>query len=518
MMRTLGAGALFLLSLPLLAATTYYVSPSGSDGNNCKSADSPCATIRAASLRAVLPGDVVEVAPGVYNERLTIRTGGTEEAPITYRGHSGSGCPVVRNTDLNSRGERPAPSAEMLGFSIEASNLRFECFLVKGYQAGETNSAFAIKPKINNITILDNVVDGMDKAGIPWAGVSLKSAVGLPDMASNIFISRNYVVGTSYGFMIYCKENCVIEDNEVERLRAGDNDYSRIFGEYIAFRRNYFHGNRMDECGGCHSDCFQTYNIGGIDNVARHVVIDSNTCFEAHQGILARDTKSINPEQFDSHSDWLVKNKVFGFGPEGSVMSWCAMFEHIGSVTFIHNLCYGGANTAYSAGTVSRHAYNIHYKGSWKPYTGAVNGWAPASSVSADSNMLLRDSGYYTPSQWAGTDVVNVNPLFVDEARRNFRLMSTSPARNKAYGSTEAWDHTGSDRPGNSTPSIGPYEVQSDTTSDDKPATGNAKNNSVKQQLQQYRAAAAPASSYQQNTYVAPKRQQIKPVVIPKVR
>jgi uncharacterized repeat protein (TIGR01451 family) len=54
-----------LVSQPVRAAGPWYVAPTGSDGNTCLSAVSPCATINGA-LAKISPGDTVLVATGTY--------------------------------------------------------------------------------------------------------------------------------------------------------------------------------------------------------------------------------------------------------------------------------------------------------------------------------------------------------------------------------------------------------------------------------------------------------------------
>ncbi|MEJ3658114.1 DUF1565 domain-containing protein [Actinomycetes bacterium KLBMP 9759] len=61
-----------------------YVSPTGSD-NNDGTAGSPFKTIQA-GLDAARPGTVINLAPGVYRERVETQRDGTTEAPIVIKG------------------------------------------------------------------------------------------------------------------------------------------------------------------------------------------------------------------------------------------------------------------------------------------------------------------------------------------------------------------------------------------------------------------------------------------------
>lgn len=63
----------------------YYVSPTGSDFNSGTSVASPLRLIQTA-LNKVQPGDTVNLAPGVYREKLTTMRSGGSGAPITIKG------------------------------------------------------------------------------------------------------------------------------------------------------------------------------------------------------------------------------------------------------------------------------------------------------------------------------------------------------------------------------------------------------------------------------------------------
>ncbi|MCX2947894.1 choice-of-anchor Q domain-containing protein [Lentzea sp. NEAU-D7] len=87
-------GLLALVGTAIAAPTTYFVSPSGSDGNSGKSADQPFKTIQKAA-DSTNPGDVVQVMGGTYRETATgrdvvnITRSGSPGAPITFEAFPG---------------------------------------------------------------------------------------------------------------------------------------------------------------------------------------------------------------------------------------------------------------------------------------------------------------------------------------------------------------------------------------------------------------------------------------------
>lgn len=68
-----------------LAFQNYYVSPTGSDTNDGKTAATPFKTIQKAANLATA-GSTVYLAGGVYQQQLAINVSGTADQPITFRG------------------------------------------------------------------------------------------------------------------------------------------------------------------------------------------------------------------------------------------------------------------------------------------------------------------------------------------------------------------------------------------------------------------------------------------------
>ena len=96
-------GLLLWVSTGLLQATTYYVSPTGSDSNNGTSPSSPWRTIgRVNQLGGALgAGDVVLFQRnGVYRGKLSISSSGTTGSPIVVGAYGQGNDPVISGSDL----------------------------------------------------------------------------------------------------------------------------------------------------------------------------------------------------------------------------------------------------------------------------------------------------------------------------------------------------------------------------------------------------------------------------------
>src|SRR5919204_2943778 len=93
----LAAAALSLFAPQLAQATTYYVSPSGSDSNPGTSTVSPWASVAKVNASAFAPGDEVLFAGGkAFGGALAPVSSGSPGVPITF-GSYGTGQANLRN-------------------------------------------------------------------------------------------------------------------------------------------------------------------------------------------------------------------------------------------------------------------------------------------------------------------------------------------------------------------------------------------------------------------------------------
>jgi hypothetical protein len=86
----------FLSDATLPGPTTYYVSPSGDDGNSGTSADQSWKTITKADSAVLEPGDsILFEQGGTYYGALTVTASGTATDPITIGAYGSGAAPDI---------------------------------------------------------------------------------------------------------------------------------------------------------------------------------------------------------------------------------------------------------------------------------------------------------------------------------------------------------------------------------------------------------------------------------------
>lgn len=457
--------ALGVLSTAIrVEATTYFVSKSGNDSNPCTQG-SPCLTIGRGRALAQA-GDIVQVGAGNYGETVSVTGSGTAVNRITFRGQDGSGCPTSINNDINSRGVRPAPTVSVDGFNVNGDFIDIECFRFVGSTGG---AGVSISANRHDIRITNTYTDASGHPGSPWTSVGMPGGVGLSSFPSKIYFGYSYVYGTQMGILVKCRD-CMFEFNEIERMQGGsgpvDHDYVQLFGTDLVFRGNYFHGNADADCpGDCHSDCFQSWNIGQLGEVAQRITIDRNTCFNSHQKIIVRDVMNGNNPS-GSHTDWTITNNLFAYPSIGGPGNWCLDIEGVRNVVSYFNACVEAGASGYRFGTNASHANNIHYN------SGTFNLiFAESGATMIARNNLCFDMDGSVNSCPGTSSINNRDPQFVNVAARDFHIKSTSPARDTGVAVGVNVDLAGNARPEGAGYDIGAHEFGASSTSRPDPPT-----------------------------------------------
>ena len=382
-------------------AATYVVdqaAPAAADANP-GAEQSPFKTVQRA-VNEAKPGDTILVMAGKYDERVRVKTSGTEGQPITLRAV-------------------PRRSAILNGFDLQASYIRIE-----GFEITAEKPATAVQLGGNQCEVLDNYIHHM------MVGVAGTVGKPSPDGKTRDYaavahnrIAYNKVYHSQYGLMLG-GEDWLVENNEVNRLfmytpgnRYDDCDYSRFFGKGCVQRYNYYHGSTSAEIRTAHVDCLQTFTVNG--EIAQDLVFENNTCFDFHQMCMVESAPHIG-----SVRGWTFRGNIMSANSRTLSGGWGPDIIQTQDVTIDHN-------------TISTVRWACIGLRGQESTNGQIR-----NNILCDAECAVDDRMDFTPAKpvmeynltfktrpVSGEKNINgEDPLFVDAANRNFRLRKGSPA------------------------------------------------------------------------------------------
>jgi hypothetical protein len=371
----------------------------GAADTNAGTEEKPFKTIGHAA-DTIKPGDTVFVMAGKYEERVKVRTSGAEGQPITLRA-------------------MPRRSAVVDGFDLQASHIR-----VEGFEITAEKPAVAVQLGGSHCEVLDNDIHDM------MVGVAGTAGKPSPDGNTRDYsavahnrVAYNRVYHSQYGFMLG-GEDWLVENNEVNRLfmytpgnKYDDCDYSRFFGKGCVERYNYFHGSTSSEIRVAHVDCLQTFTANG--EIAQDLVFEYNTCFDFHQMCMVESAPHIG-----SVRGWTFRGNIVSANSPTMSGGWGPDIIQTLDVTIANN----------TISTVRWAAIGLRGKES-------TNGQI-RNNILCNADRAVDDTMDFTPAKpvieynltfktapVSGEHNLNSqDPLFVDAAKRDFRLRKGSPA------------------------------------------------------------------------------------------
>jgi hypothetical protein len=358
--------------------------PGAADANP-GSEEKPFKTIQHAADTAQ-PGDNIYVMAGHYDTRVKIKTSGTQDKPITFQ-------------------SMPRHSAIVAGFDLGASYIH-----IGGFEITADKPVVAVQITGSNNEVTDNYIHEM------MEGVSGKGRG-----VSHNHVAYNKVYHSEYGFVLNGND-WLLENNEVNRLfmympgnKNDDCDYTRFFGKGCTEQYNYYHGTTQAEIKVAHTDCIQTFGGGG----AQDFVFQYNTCFDFHQGCMVESKPNIG-----SVKNWTFRGNIYCTNSPTMRGGWGPDICQAVDVTIENNTIW----------TVNWSAIGLRGKES----TGGqirnnILGDAQRAVVDGDSdftpsNPVVEYNLTFKTRALAGDKNINKDPLFVDAAKRNFRLQKGTPA------------------------------------------------------------------------------------------
>lgn len=401
--------AVWMACSAVVGATDHYVDVATGANANSGAQAAPWRTLQfAAGNAAVQAGDTVRVVAGDYT--------GEGIVTITRAGSPGNLITFISETRR---------SATVRGFDMSGAYVRVEAFDV----TNGGSAADGFQYGADGIQIVDNHIHQVGRYSI----------IGGTD---NVIIRDNYMFQVQMGIVIN-GNNWLVENNEIERVfnygNLGDADYSRFWGTNGTFRDNYFHGTLNAEIGVAHVDGFQTFAGPGE---AHDITWEGNIVQDFSQGIECEGT----------NSGFRIVNNIW---VGGEFSAWGIVFDSgVTANSFIaHNVFaditwFGVGVRDGSSATIQN---NIFYD-----VAGArsieVDG---ASSVTLGNNLIFNSPPPVSPD---ATDIIGLDPLFVNAAARDYHLQAASPAINAGRDLSVTDDIEDAARPFGAAPDIGPYE------------------------------------------------------------
>jgi len=389
-------------------AATYVVDQAapGAADTNPGTEEKPFKTVQHAA-DAAQPGDTVYVMAGKYDERVKVKTGGTEGRPVAFVA-------------------RPRRSATVGGFDLEASYIR-----VEGFEITADQPATAVQLRSSHCEIVDNYIHDMRAA--------VNGTVGKPSADGNTRdysavahnrIAYNKVYHCEYGFILG-GDHWLVENNEVSRLfmyapgnKNDDCDYSRFFGKGCLQRYNYYHGSTRPEIKTAHVDCLQTFTNNG--EIAMDLLFEHNSCFDFHQMCMVESAPHLG-----SVRGWTFRHNIVSANAPTMRGGWGPDIIQTLNVT-IENCTISTVNWAAiglrgKESTGGRIRNNILCEAQRAVVDGDQD--FPAAHPVMAYNLTFK-----TAPLAGGTNINGKDPLFVDPQKRDFRLRQDSPAIGTGQG------------------------------------------------------------------------------------
>ncbi|HID38066.1 MAG TPA: T9SS type A sorting domain-containing protein [Calditrichaeota bacterium] len=413
-----------------LLATTYYVSPDGSDSNPGTEA-SPWKTIQKAANTAVA-GDVVYIKAGIYDESVVIANSGTADNYITFSAHPGD--ELQAKISSGSSDIFDDKHIKIIGKSyIKISGIHIE----------NAKHGIRIEGPSEGVVLENNYTYNTGSSGISVWGVPWQSDPGNYDNIKDIVIKNNVI-----------EKACNGGSNECITLANGVKGFEITYNTVKNGGDATNGGEGIDIKEGCSNGTIaynEIYNLnrraiyldGGTNSeatpfgkpVVENIEIYNNHCYNQTKGqglaIMTegpgdvRYIKIYNNIFHDNASDGIMYYKH----PDGSGV--------IHDITAINNTIYNNgrngilSNFSTSYNMITRN--NICYQNANKDI------YLQSGSNTADHNL-------------EGTD-----PLFVDAANGDYHLQSGSPAIDAGTNTdAPALDYDGNVRDGST--DIGAFE------------------------------------------------------------
>ncbi|MFX3635735.1 MAG: right-handed parallel beta-helix repeat-containing protein [Candidatus Pristimantibacillus sp.] len=463
-------------SLDKLLGSVYYISTNGDDLNQ-GTIDSPWKTFQHAANQ-ISPGSTVYVREGVYNQKLNISRGGSEaEGPIVFSGYPNETA-VIDGAGLAVNGMEGLVEIENTSY-VTIRQLEIRNYTTS--TSGEVPVGIYIHGSGMKINLLENRIHDIANKAIPeGAELSGRDAHGIAVYGVNARESLR---------------DLTIEGNELYDLVLGSSESLAVNGnvDTFAITNNLIHDN--DNIGIDLIGFEGTADSEAVDQ-ARNGTVKGNTVYRistndnpSYGTVLPNESNSAAAIYIDGGKNNLIEqNRVYDNDIGIELAS-----EHAGHVTsgimVRHNLIYrnrltgiamggydedrGGtaastiiSNTLYDNDLLDAGNGQLYLQASLTGNTitdnimiasdsGVLiyNEYTSNTDNVVDHNVYYAESGaknavwVWTNSQYTGfasyqkesgndSSSLFADPLFMDAAQGDFRLMPGSPIEGKGWSGT----------------------------------------------------------------------------------
>ena len=420
----------------------YYVDAATGSDFGAGTIEDPWRSIQHAADQAIF-GDTIVVLEGQYSERVQVKTSGSEEFPITFRAEG---------------------NVVMRGFTIQA-----DFIVVDGFAITDTANNYKNGPGIyveGEGCVLENNYIYYTTRG----GILLHADPGKEFLTIGCVVRNNRLFQNSqYGIDVR-GQNHLIEGNEIwgsiqyhpkwiNPPSWVDADGIRFFGSGHVFRGNYIHDISLDQEENLtpHIDAFQTWDqedrLAARDCLFEKNVIELGFLATGFQ--LEGGTKNL-----------IIQNNIIKAFT--GVLAYPS--EEIGytvpeNLTIIHNIFMGELSyppERYPVGVTLEHAVgSVVLNNIFLDQPDVPIRLDDGSALTIGYNLFYNTGGVPPAGSPSGTDLWQIDPLFVDLEQSDFHLLPDSPLIDMGTTQTQLdEDFDGVSRPQGAGFDIGPFEYQ----------------------------------------------------------
>jgi len=420
-----------VVTVPNTPAGAFYVSLTGSDSNPGTSV-APWRTIQKAA-NTLNAGETVIVNAGTYSERVVVSRSGSSGRPITFQ---------TQGTVI------------MQGFRIQANYVKVAGFEITNTPGASptdrgNGSGFYISGTANEVA--GNYIHHSTAAGIY-----------LTSSAGNTVVNGNRIAyGVECGVYVNGTGNLIVS-NDISHTRSvsgSDADGIRFFGSGNVVRKNYIHDIMASDSPGQspHMDAFQTWGPA-TNYIFEQNLIDKHP--SQQQGFTIEGLAQ-------PVGDIVIRNNVFitrGTGYQPNVNA--GDMGIVTNVTIANNTMVATNGAVEYAiwlfpslrGAIVKNNAMYDHGNSGSPYIRIDGG---ATGLDIGFNSISKSNGVAPKGSPFAGDLWLVNPLFVNSAIGDFRLLPASLLIDRGIALPQVFDdYNGVARPKGLIHEIGAFEYQ----------------------------------------------------------